>query len=164
MAVTQAPLRQMTRGLERLLILLGIQFLIGMMTNLWVVIPETHPGSNAPDYFLGLLQGIPWALVHGPLMLQLHIAVGLGLWVFSTLVAILAVRGRHGCTLRTVAVLGWIGVTGAGFNGGSFLNYGHDISSFLMSLGFILAATCYVWGLAHCMRLVQSSERGATHG
>ena len=35
----------------------------------------------------------------------------------------------------------------AGFNGASFLNYGHDFSSFLMALGFVLALCAYAIGL-----------------
>lgn len=137
---------------------------LGMVTNLWVVIPVTHPGAHSRNYFVGLLQGIPWALVHGNLFLQLHIAVGLVLWVFSTLLVIAAIRGHRDGMLRTITIMGWVGVTGAGFNGGSFLNYGHNISSFLMSVGFLLAATSYVWGLAHCVRLEYATERVASHG
>jgi hypothetical protein len=36
---------------------------------------------------------------------------------------------------------------GAGFNGGSFLNYNEDFSSMLMSVGFILAMLTYSLGL-----------------
>ncbi len=158
-----ARIRKMNQRFLRLLLLLGAQLLLGMVTNLWVVIPGTHPGAHAANYFVGLLQGIPWALVHGTLILQLHIAVGLVLWVFSTLLVIAALRGPHGGTVRTLTIMGWIGVTGAGFNGGSFLNYGHNISSFLMSVGFVLAATCYVWGLSHCGRLECAGERIVSH-
>ena len=159
-----ARLRKIKQGFLGLLLLLAVQLLLGMVTNLWVVIPGTHPGAQAAHYFVGLLQGIPWALVHGTLILQLHIAVGLILWVFSTLLGIAALRGHHDGTVRTLTIMGWIGVTGAGFNGGSFLNYSHNISSFLMSVGFVLAATCYVWGLSHCVRLVYAGERVASHG
>lgn len=36
---------------------------------------------------------------------------------------------------------------GAGFNGASFINYGHDFSSLLMSVGFLLALVSYLVGL-----------------
>ena len=39
---------------------------------------------------------------------------------------------------------GFIGVLGAGFNGGSFLNYHEDFSSMLMAVGFALAMSAYV--------------------
>jgi hypothetical protein len=44
-------------------------------------------------------------------------------------------------------VLGWIGVFAAGFNGASFLNYGHDFSSLLMTIGFLLALISYALGI-----------------
>ncbi|HLW00306.1 MAG TPA: hypothetical protein VKT82_16695 [Ktedonobacterales bacterium] len=34
-----------------------------------------------------------------------------------------------------------------GFNAASFINYGHDFSSLLMSLGFLLALVSYLFGL-----------------
>ena len=42
------------------------------------------------------------------------------------------------------AILGFVGVIGAGFNGGSFLNYQEDFSSILMAVGFALAMSAYV--------------------
>jgi hypothetical protein len=47
-----------------------------------------------------------------------------------------------------VASIGFIGVLGAGFNGGSFLNYNQNFSSMLMAVGFILAMLTYSLGLA----------------
>ncbi len=44
----------------------------------------------------------------------------------------------------TLAALGFVGVLGAGFNGGSFLNYHQDFSSMLMAVGFALANSAYV--------------------
>lgn len=159
----QARFRQMRQGFLRLLILLGFQLLLGMVTNLWVTIPRTHPGTHAVNYFVGLLQGISWALVHGNLFLQLHLAVGLVLWVFSTLLVIAALRGLEG-TFMAAATIGWVGITGAGFNGGSFLNYGLTVSSLLMTVGFVLAATGYVWGLAHSVRPAPPSEPVPSNG
>jgi hypothetical protein len=45
------------------------------------------------------------------------------------------------------AVFGFIGVLGAGFNGGSFLNYREDFSSMLMATGFAIAIVSYSVGL-----------------
>jgi hypothetical protein len=46
--------------------------------------------------------------------------------------------------------LGWLigqGPGWAGFNGASFVNYGHDISSLIMSVLWALAVACYLTGL-----------------
>jgi len=45
------------------------------------------------------------------------------------------------------AVVGFIGVLGAGFNGGSFLDYHEDFSSMLMATGFAIAVVSYAVGL-----------------
>jgi hypothetical protein len=135
------------RWLTACLALMGVQLLLGMAVNLWVAVPARHPGAEAADYFGGLLQGIPWALVHAATLLQLHIVVGIVLWGLATVLAVSgAMRGRR--PVAALTIVGWVGVTGAGFNGGSFLNYGHNVSSFLMTVAFVLAAGCYVWALA----------------
>ena len=38
-------------------------------------------------------------------------------------------------------------IVGAGFNGASFLNYGHDVSSLIMAVLWALALACYLTGL-----------------
>jgi ABC-type amino acid transport system permease subunit len=100
-----------------------LQFLLGMAVNLFVKIPTTHPGSNPPEYFGGVVSSVSWAILHGGLWLTLHAAWGLVL---------------------VLAALGFSGVLGAGFNGGSFLNYHEDFSSMLMAVGLALAMSAYV--------------------
>ena len=45
------------------------------------------------------------------------------------------------------SVLGGLLVIGAGFNGASFLDYGHDISSLIMALLAFGAIACYAAAL-----------------
>ncbi|MCL8209357.1 MAG: hypothetical protein K6V97_15005 [Actinomycetia bacterium] len=130
-----------------------MQFFIGMGVNLWVVLPSTHPGAHAARYFQGLWQGIPWALVHTNVLLQGHIVVSLILWLGA--VGLMASAwGTRDRGLEIAAVAGWVGITGAGFNGGSFLNYGHEVSSLLMAAGFALAVGSYVWAWGHTLGAV----------
>lgn len=128
------------------LLLLAVQFLIGMVVNLFVPNIPDHPGTNAPEYFGGVVQGVAWALAHGAWSLQIHAVIGILLFLASLLLIGLAIATRRGAWI-TVAVIGWIGIMGAGFNGASFLNYGHNFSSLLMSVGFFLAMLSYVAGL-----------------
>jgi hypothetical protein len=44
-------------------------------------------------------------------------------------------------------VVGFIGVLGAGFNGGSYLNYHQDFSSMIMATGFAIAVVAYSAGM-----------------
>ena len=129
------------------LLLLNVQFFIGMLVNLYIQVPAIHPGANSSNYFLGVVQGIVWALVSGPLALLVHVALGLLLVLVSFILMGLAIASRRLSWIIS-SILGWIGVVGAGFNGASFLNYGHDLSSLLMSTGFVLAMVSYMLGLA----------------
>ena len=52
---------------------------------------------------------------------------------------------RRGIVLSSA--FGFIGILGAGFNGGSFLNYHQDFSSMIMATGFAIAVVAYSAGL-----------------
>ena len=129
-----------------ILLLLAVQFLVGMVVNLFVQLPDTHPGSQAGEYFSGVAQGVSWAIVGGALPLQMHVIIGLLLLVTSLTILALALASRQRAWI-VAAALGWIGITAAGFNGASFLNYGHDFSSMLMASGFLLAVIAYGLGM-----------------
>ncbi|MBX5467271.1 MAG: hypothetical protein K6U14_07235 [Firmicutes bacterium] len=148
-------------GLGLQLILLGAEFLLGMAVNLWVAVPVHHPGAAAPDYFAGLLRGIPWAFWHLGGLFAAHVLLGLAVWLMAAGLLVGAWRTEE-AAVRWATLAGWVGITGAGFNGGSFLNYNHAFSSFLMALGFWLAAGCYVWswGLTAAIGRPEVSRRG----
>lgn len=135
------------------LLLLNLQFFIGMLVNLYIQVPAIHPGANSSNYFPGVVQGIVWAMVSSPLALLVHVALGLLLGVASFILIGLTIASRRPSWI-ILSVLGWVGVVGAGFNGASFLNYGHDLSSLLMSTGYVLAMISYTLVLA----LVGKSE------
>jgi hypothetical protein len=126
-------------------VLLLIQYLLGMAVNLYVTLPDRHPGAGARDYFAGLVAGLAWVLSHGPVFAAVHAAFGLAL-VLAALAGIVLTR-RQGTRSATVtSVLGALCVVGAGFNGASFLNYGHAVSSMLMAGLWAVALACYGTG------------------
>jgi branched-subunit amino acid transport protein len=143
-----------TRGSQRwqkvltlvMLILLAAQFLVGMLVNLFVTVPSAHPGTNAPEYFSGVVTGVLWVLGHGTLWLLLHSIAGLALFLCSLLLLGLAIASRRRAWIIS-SIFGLLGIMTAGFNGASFLNYGHDFSSLLMSIGFLLAVIPYMIGI-----------------
>jgi hypothetical protein len=147
-----------TRGSQRslnvltliTLILLAAQFLIGMLVNLFVVVPTSHPGTNAPEYFSGVVTGVLWVLGHATLWLWIHAVVGLALFLASLILLGLAIASRRRGWIIS-SIFGLLGIVLAGFNGASFLNYGHDFSSLFMSMGFLMAAIAYMTG-AYVMR------------
>jgi hypothetical protein len=134
-------LRRLT-GLQ--VVLLSTQFLIGMLVNFYVTVPGQHPGANG-EYFSGVFKGVVWALGHAVIALRLHVAIGLALAVVGLTLIWQAVRSRQRVWILT-ALVGGFGIFVAGFNGASFMNYGHDFSSLLMSIGFLIAALGYGYG------------------
>jgi hypothetical protein len=128
-------------------LLLQVQFFIGMLVNLYIQVPAVHPGANSADYFSGVVQGVGWALTSSPPALLIHVSLGLLLCLASLALLGFAIASRRLAWIIS-STLGLIGVIGAGFNGASFLNYGHDFSSLLMSTGFLLATISYMLGFA----------------
>ena len=142
-----ATLRTWVRPLTGLLLLLlALQFTIGMVVNFWVTLPASHPGTNAANYFAGVVQGDTWALFMGHWALKIHAIIGILVFLGAILLLVAAIMRRERLWIW-VASLGLFGIMGAGFNGASFLNYGHNFSSMLMSIGFVVALGSYMAGL-----------------
>jgi len=138
---------ELRQGYLGVLITLVVQFLFGMAVNLFVEIPKNHPGANPPEYFSGVAQNVIWAILHGPsVLLTIHAILGLVLIAFGFRLMVPAIRSRHRLTMLTAGV-GALSMLGAGFNGGSFLNYHEDFSSMIMATFFGIAVTAYAIGL-----------------
>jgi len=146
------------------LVLLLAQFAIGMAVNLYSHIAADHPGAHPTNYFSGSVHSVGWAIGSGPATLAAHTALGLFLVIAAMIVVALAIGTRRRAT-TVAAVLGAGFIIGAGFNGASFLDFNHDISSLIMSLLFALAALAYIAVLALearcCRRLLGSAEQRA---
>jgi len=145
--VTTKSSQRMLRTLTLvILLLLAAQFLVGMLVNLYVTTIPPHPGASAPEYFSGVVQGVAWALVHAPLFLLLHAIVGLLLFLGSLVILGFAIASRRRAWIIS-SIFGLLGIVLAGFNGASFLNYGLNFSSLLMSIGFLVAVFPYMIGI-----------------
>ena len=140
---TYRPLRILTLII---LLLLAAQFLVGMLVNLFVVVPSSHPGAHPSEYFSGVVTGVLWVLGNGTLWLRLHAIIGFALLLSSLILIGLAIASRRRAWIIT-SIVGLLGIVAAGFNGASFLNYGEDFSSLLMSVGFLVAVIPYMIGV-----------------
>lgn len=129
-----------------MLVLLLLQFIVGMVVNFWVAVPDQHPGAQPANYFVGSAQSVWWALSDSGLALASHAGLGAILGILSVVTLVYGVLRRTRLWV-TVTVLGWLGVFVAGFNGASFLNYGFDVSSLIMSLAFLVALVAYALGV-----------------
>lgn len=127
-------------------LLLLVQFVLGMVVNLFVTIPTHHPGAQPRDYFSGVATSIGWAIPHGGRWLAVHVTLGLALVLVGLAALLIAIRCRRRGPI-TVAAIGLAAVVGAAFNGASFLNYNDDASSMIMAGCFALAVGCYLVGL-----------------
>lgn len=141
-----ATTRQLRISFLFALVMLIGQFLLGMAVNLFVKIPTDHPGANPPEYFSGVAQSVTWAILNGNLLLAIHAGFGLVLVIAAVGTLLQAILNRRRGIVVSAA-FGFIGVLGAGFNGGSFLNYHQDFSSMLMATGFAIAVVSYSVGL-----------------
>jgi hypothetical protein len=138
----------MNRGLAVNLaacLLLLIQYLLGMVANIYVVLPAHHPGANAANYFSGSAAGLGWVITSGPAWVAAHATFGMAL-VVAALAAIALTWRNGGRSGRTLAIVGALAILGAGFNGASFLTYGKSFSSMIMAGLWALALACYVAG------------------
>ena len=124
-------------------LLVVVQASIGMVVNLYVVVPSHHPGAKPSNYFAGSFHSVVWAVGHGAAALAVHASLGIALVVFALGAAVHAIRaGRR--AVATWSVLGGLFVIGAGFNGASFLDFNKNISSLIMALLALAAIGSYV--------------------
>jgi hypothetical protein len=144
----------MNRGLAVNLaacLLLLVQYLLGMVANIYVVLPARHPGANAANYFSGSAAGLGWVVSSGPAWVAAHATFGMAL-VVAALAAIALTWRKGGRGGRTVAIVGALAIIGAGFNGASFLTYGKSFSSMIMAGLWALALACYLVGAVLAVR------------
>jgi hypothetical protein len=140
-------------------VLLLVQYLLGMVVNVYVVLPSRHPGAGAGNYFTGAVSGLGWVISDGPGWAAAHAAFGLALAV-AALASIALARRQDGRLALLLSVLGALAVVGAGFNGASFLNYGHAFSSMIMAGLWAVALACYGGGAWLAVRRVPRSASG----
>ena len=138
-------------------VLLLIQYLLGMVVNVYVVLPGRHPGAGAGDYFTGAASGLAWVISDGPGWAAAHAAFGMALAV-AALASIALARQQDGRLALVLSVLGALAIVGAGFNGVSFLDYGHAFSSMIMAGLWALALACYLGGVVLAARRTGGSS------
>jgi hypothetical protein len=134
------------RRLERLrgasmgaLVMLIIQFAIGMIVNLYATIPAGDKGS-------GFWTAIGRALGDGPASLTVHAILGLLLVVTSASLVVRAAASRLVPVIVTSSV-GLLAVLGAAASGARFVSTGLNSASVSMALLTALAMLCYAVSL-----------------
>jgi hypothetical protein len=119
---------------------------IGMVVNLYVTIPAHHPGAHPSSYLGGSIHSVGWAIAHSEPALAIHALFGLALVLMALTVAYRSFSvGNRTVSLSLILAAGL--VIGAGFNGASFLDFNHNVSSLIMALLSLGAVACYAVAL-----------------
>jgi uncharacterized membrane protein HdeD (DUF308 family) len=138
-AVRLARLRGSSLGVVVMLI---IQFILGMIYNLY----GTAPTSAKP---VGLFSSPDLAL---------HVVLGILLLIAAIFQLVRAIGARHGLSIWLSAI-GLLSILGAGFAGLGFTGSGANSASLGMSLAFAAALACYV---VPVFALPSSASRAST--
>lgn len=141
------PASKLRRHAIILLLFYGLQFLAGMTLNLFVTIPRTHSGSTGNEYFSQSSHSLFWAVSgRGGTALAFHVYLALGLCIG---VAVLFARSlkTHSKGWQRASGLATLLTIGALFNGLSFVDYNHNVSSMIMATCWLLAVSSIGYGL-----------------
>lgn len=87
-----------------------------------------------------------------------HAAFGLAL-VAAAIGSLVLSRWHRGRAVTALSVLGALAITGAAFNGASFLNYNESFSSMIMAGLWALALGCYLTSMFLIARALDAPTR-----
>jgi hypothetical protein len=130
-----ASLARVRRGSLAALVLLVVQYGIGIYVNLYVTIPRGDHGS-----------GLGSAIGNGPAMLSSHAVLGLLLGLVAIGVLVQAVMARHLGAIVSSA-LGVLALASASAAGASFTSSGDAADSMGMAIMTGVALLCYAINL-----------------
>jgi hypothetical protein len=122
-----------------LLVMLIVQFAIGIVVNLYVTVPAADKG--------GILPAIGKALSNGPAALASHAGLGLLIVLAAIGLVVRSAIARHGPTI-VLSVLGLLAIVAAAINGARFVaDGGQNNASLAMALSTAVAMLCYAISL-----------------
>jgi heme A synthase len=119
-----ARLRMASLGAVVMLIL---QFILGMIYNLYGTVPTTKK---------------PIGLFSSP-VIALHVILGILLFIVAVVLLVRAIQARHKLSIW-MAAIGLLSILGAGFAGLGFSGSGANSASLGMALAFAVALACYI--------------------
>ncbi|MEO8906465.1 MAG: hypothetical protein ABI310_00180, partial [Microbacteriaceae bacterium] len=82
---------------KTVLMIFAVQFLAGMLLNLFVTLPKVHPGSSGENYFARSWASLLWALGGGggwTLLVHASIAIALLILTLTLFIRSFSPRGR----------------------------------------------------------------------
>jgi hypothetical protein len=128
-----------------LVVMLVLQFILGMIYNLYGTAPTSKKSIG---------------LFSSPLI-ALHVILGILLFLAAVAQLVRAIGPRHSASVWLSAI-GLVSIIGAGFSGLGFAGSGAASASLGMSLAFALALICYVVLLAVLAPFASARSRSST--
>jgi hypothetical protein len=128
---TTAGLARLRRGSLAVLVLLVVEYAIGMYVNLYVTVPGADHGGSLGS-----------AISNGPASLSVHAVIGLLLGLGALGVAAQSILIRH-WGLIAASVIGLLAIIFASVAGTGFTSTGADSASMAMSVLTGIAMLCY---------------------
>jgi hypothetical protein len=123
-----------------LLVILTVQFAIGVVVNLYATIPAKDKGS-------GIFGAIGRALIDGPVSLAIHSGLGLLIVLAAVVLVVRSIVARNAASI-VLSVIGLAAIASAALNGARFVADGGPASASLaMTLSAAVAMLCYATGL-----------------
>lgn len=117
-----------------MILLLVVQYLLGMATNLFVQFPESKSSAKL------------WEFAWSQFPLSAHIILGFLLLAGAIVFVIRSALAKNK-TWIIVSVIGLLSIFTAGFAGATFIPTQSGIYSYFMALSFIVALLSYSWGI-----------------
>ncbi len=117
-----------------MIMLLTIQYLLGILTNLFVHFPEYEHGGQL------------WVFAWKQIPLALHIIVGI-LLLFGTIALMIRSFLQKDRTWSIASSIGGVSVLGAVIAGAVFIPTQTESYSLIMAFTFLIALFSYFWGL-----------------
>ncbi|MFI5240108.1 MAG: hypothetical protein ACHQUB_00110 [Candidatus Saccharimonadia bacterium] len=117
-----------------ILIMLGVQYLLGMWANIYVTFPKTK------------VSGKLWEYAWHQIPIALHILLAFGLLI-SSLILLSQAYKNNSVTWKIPALVGFCAILFAGFGGAAFIDQQSPVYSYVMATAFLIALGSYLWGL-----------------
>ena len=123
------------------------QYVIGMVLDFFITLPDKHPGTADGAYLSRVWDGFTWALTgSGSPALAAHVGIATLLVLGGIATLGFAIAG-HNKVWIIAASFGLLGIVLAWLNGIEFINTGLDKHSFAMAIAFMIALFSYGAGL-----------------
>ena len=117
-----------------MLVLLTLQYLLGMFTNMFVQFPDTKQ------------EGALWEFAWKQFPLAAHIIIGFLLIIGAFALITTSIKQRNKPWI-IASIIGYIGIQTAASAGSLFIPSQQNLYSYVMAVAFIIAFISYGWGV-----------------